>query len=494
MKQIVKNFNNLVKKTIFKVENKTNNKFIISSFNKFLITFISLLFLYLFYLSIPILYKKSWIQKNIEIQIRYEFKINLSTSSDISYRILPSPHFLIQNSKILLGDSKNLKSIADVKTLRVFISQKNFFNKEKMSLKKLLIDKANFSLLRKEFKILNKHSKRQFSNKKIKINNSNIFLKDNLSEIIAIIKIDKAALFFDNEKKLNLFKLKGNTFGVPFVFDFENKNYSIDNTKINFEAKSLNLNIFNEFIHEDSSSSFGKIIISILNSTFKTKYNVKEKLITFTSDNTKLNNSKINYSGKLSINPFDLDLNINLGNYKIFQLFNLNPIFKEFIESKLLFNDNLSLKISALASTNVKNQIFQNANINLNIVNGKINFDKTILTNDDIGLLELNKSNLYFENDKLILNTNLFLDIKNSDRLFSFLNTSKKSRKKIKNILINLDYDFSSNEIKFNKVKIDNRVLGDQFLNIIEGFSNNNSNNLIKTRRLLNKLLSIYEG
>ena len=236
------------------------------------------------------------------------------------------------------------------------------------------------------------------------------------------------------------------------------------------------------------------MIISILNSTFKTKYNIREKLIIFTSDNTKLNNSKINYSGKLSINPFDLDLNINLGNYKIFQLFNLNPIFKEFIESKLLFNDNLSLKISTLASTNVKNQIFQNANINLNIVNGKINFDKTILTNDDIGLLELNNSNLYFENDKLILNTNLFLDIKNSDRLFSFLNTRKKSRKKIKNILINLDYDFSNNEIKFNKVKIDNRELGDQFLNIIEGFNDNNSNNLIKTRRLLNKLLDIYEG
>ena len=49
MKQIAKNFNNLIKKTIFKVQNKTNTKFKISTFNKFLITFIGILFFYIFY-------------------------------------------------------------------------------------------------------------------------------------------------------------------------------------------------------------------------------------------------------------------------------------------------------------------------------------------------------------------------------------------------------------------------------------------------------------
>ena len=99
MKQIVKKFNNLVKKTIFKVQNKTNNKSRISTFNKYLITFIGLLFLYIFYLLTPLLYDKSWLQKNIEDKLLSEFKIKLSTSADISYRILPSPHFLIKNSK-----------------------------------------------------------------------------------------------------------------------------------------------------------------------------------------------------------------------------------------------------------------------------------------------------------------------------------------------------------------------------------------------------------
>ena len=70
MKQIVKNFNNLIKKTIFKLENKTNNKFHVSTFNKYIIAIISILFIYIFYLSIPLLYDKNWVQNKIVTKLR----------------------------------------------------------------------------------------------------------------------------------------------------------------------------------------------------------------------------------------------------------------------------------------------------------------------------------------------------------------------------------------------------------------------------------------
>jgi Txe/YoeB family toxin of Txe-Axe toxin-antitoxin module len=111
-----------------------------------------------------------------------------------------------------------------------------------------------------------------------------------------------------------------------------------------------------------------------------------------------------------------------------------------------------------------------------------------------MGSFELSNSNLFVQDNRLILNTNLLFDIKNSDKLYSFLNTKKMSRGKINNVLINFDYDFSSNEIKFNNVKIDNKKVGDQILNIIEEFENNNLNNTVKTKRLLNNLLDAYEG
>ena len=494
MKNIVKNFNNLIKKTIFKVKNKTNNKFKISNFNKFLITSIGILFLYTFYLLTPLLYDKNWVIKSIETKLLTEFKINLSPSSDISYRILPAPHFVIKDSKILSKNSKNQESIADVKILKIFLSKKNFFNKEDMNIKSVSINRANFTLLKHDLEALNSSSNIKFSNKKIEINKSNIFFRNNLNDIITIVKIDNAILFFDDEKLLNLFNLAGNVFTVPFTYRLNNQIDLIKKKKIYFEAKSLNLNILNESIKNKKNSTTGKNIISFLNSKINTNYVGGKKNITFTSNDSRIDSTKIDYSGKLSINPFDLNLNINLNNYRISKLFNFDPILIEFFQSGLLFNDNISLSASITANSNTKEEIFNNAEIKFSILNNQINLNNTKFINNDIGILELRNSNLFLKNNNLILNTDLLFDIKNSDRLFSFLNTNKKSRKEIKSVLINLEYNFLTNEIKFQNIKIDNNEVSDQFLNVIDGFTNNNSNNLIKSRQLLNKLFNIYEG
>ena len=111
-----------------------------------------------------------------------------------------------------------------------------------------------------------------------------------------------------------------------------------------------------------------------------------------------------------------------------------------------------------------------------------------------MGSLKLSDSSLFLQDNKLILNATFFFDIKDSDRLFSFLNTNKRLRKTIKDIIVNIDYDFLNNEIKFNNVKIDNNKTSDQFMNIIDGFRDNNLNNLIKSRRLLNELIEAYVG
>ena len=490
MKKTIKNFNNLVQRTIFKVENKTNSTFNISNFNKYLITVIALLFITLFYLLIPILYDKTWLQSNLESKLLNEFKVDLSTSADISYRILPAPHFLIRDSKILIDDGEKKKSIAEIKNFNVFLDQLSFFDKEKMSIKKVVINDANFTLLRNDLKILNNLSNKEFSKKEIQVNNSNIFFRNNLQEIIAIIKIDKATSFFEDKKSFNFINLKGEIFNTPFnLLSETNINQS---QKIDIDVKKLKLNFLNEsFIKNELIS--GENNISFLNSKIITKYSAEDKLIIFKSDNSRLDNSQINYNGELSINPFDLNLNIRLDNYKISNLFIINPILIEFIKSGLLFN-NISIKNSIIVNSNNQKEIFQNAQINLNIVNGKFNLNNTIFTNNKIGLFELKNSNLFLKDNNIILNTDILFEIKNSDALFSILNTNKQSRKDIKNILVNLNYDYLRNQIKFNNIKIDNNEVSDQFLNVIENLTDNNLNNLVKSKRLINKLLNIYEG
>ena len=130
----------------------------------------------------------------------------------------------------------------------------------------------------------------------------------------------------------------------------------------------------------------------------------------------------------------------------------------------------------------------------MRVLNGKISFDNSIFINNNIGLIKVSNSDLFLENDKLVLTSNLSIDIKDTDRLFSFLNTNKKSRKDIKNIKLNIIYDFLRNQIELKNIKINDNEVSDQFNNIVEGFIDNNSNNLTKSRKLLNELINLYEG
>jgi len=130
----------------------------------------------------------------------------------------------------------------------------------------------------------------------------------------------------------------------------------------------------------------------------------------------------------------------------------------------------------------------------LNIIKGKINLNKTKLFNTKIGSLELNNGNIYFKNDILTLNTDVMIDIHNTKELFSFLQTNKNFRKPINNILINLEYNFLTNQVDFNNLKINNKKGSDELLRILQLFNGNELHNLNKNKRLLNSLFKVYEG
>ena len=484
MKKIVKNFNNFIKKTIFKVENKTNDKFDVSNFSKYIIAIIVVLFIYIFYLSIPLLYDKNWVQNKIVTKLSDEFNINISNSFDISYRILPKPHYLIKDTKTAL---------AQIKELNVYISQNNLFNKDSIRINEVVIEEANFSLLKDNFKTFYKDSENKFSKKKIRINNSNIFFKDNLNEVISIIKISNAFLFFDEKNLFNLFDLKGEIFNIPFKLKYQN---TLDLQKqIEIKAPDLQLEVISNFFKKDKVLNGGMNNISILNSSINTKYSInKDQIIIFQSEDSRVSNSKLDYTGRLSINPFDLYFKVDVVDYKISNLFKSNSIIDEFIRSGLLFNENISVRTLINIKSRIKNEIFHDAKIVIKILNGRINFDNSLFVNNDIGLLKITNSDLFLENDKLILKTDLSIDIKNTDKLFSFLKTSKKSRKDIKDIRFSIIYDFLSNQIEFKNIKIDNNEVSNQFQKKVEGFIDNNSNKLINSRRLLNELINLYEG
>jgi len=507
MKKIVKIFENLVNKTLFnikkilfKYKKIINIELEVSSFNKYIISFISLLFFYLFYLSIPNLYDKTWVQNTIENKLLEEFNINFSISSEISYNILPSPHFLIKNSKVFRPDDGKTNSLAEIKKLKIFISQKNFFTKEKMYIKSVLIKDANFNLYELDFNLLDKINDKKLSNKKIDMIKSKIFFKDSSDKTYAIVKMSKAVLFSDKQELLNILDLTGEVFNLPFSLSLNQTIFSPEvnevNRKVNIDSNKIKLKIFNESTIRLNDIIDGLNNTTFLNSKISTKYNINKNKneIIFLSSESKIKNSSISYNGKLSTEPFDLSLDINLSKIEIVKILNNNSLFFELLKTQLFFNENLSADISLNTKFKKRDEIFNQAKFNFNIVNGTINFNQTKLINDKIGSLEVVNSLLYFDENKLILNSDIMIDIKNLDNLFSYLQTPKNKRNPIKKIYFNLNYDFSVDQIFLNSFRVDDGSNENEIIKIINNFYRNKGNNINVTRRMLNKLFSIYEG
>ena len=498
-KHLISLINNILLRNQDKKKNIFLNKFQfkISNFNKYLIFLISLMFIYLFYLSIPNLYSKDWVQNTFEEKLFDEFKINFSVSSEITYEILPSPHFIIRNAKIIDNTNDMSNEISEIKKLKIYLSQKNLFNKEKLKITSILIDQANFSVQPENIIFFKKLINKKFSNKKINIKNSNIFIKNNINETITIIKISKILLFHEAQKFLNNLNFKGEIFNLFFNLDLNKEikagNKSIMNTKL----ESLKLNISDESYKESKKITKGLNSISILNSKLNTSYNLTENLLIFESKKSKLINSNIYYKGKLSIKPFNFIIKVDMEKIKLTDWFNQNSIFVELLKNKTLLNKNINTQVSINSPKIVNNKLFNSASIKFNVIEGKINFDKTHLTNNKIGVLEITRSNLFFVNNDLIFNGDVNIEVKNSDNLFSFLQTVKKSRIPIKNIFINFDYNLTNNTTTLNKVNFDDRKMNKELEYIISTFNsqaNTASKNLIKNKNWLNKLIGAYSG
>ena len=280
------------------------------------------MFLYLFYLSIPSLYDKGTLQKDLSSKLINEFNINFSISSEINYSILPSPHILIKNAKIFNDDVNSPKEIVEIKELKIFISQKNFFRQSDIIIKNILINKANFFIQNDNFNFLNNYINKKFSEKKINVKNSNIFYKDQNDETISIFSISNLDLFFDDKKFINQLNSQGKIFQTPFKIQW-NKNFEneIKNTTL-FELKKLNFKTQNESSLEDGKYiAKNQSIIGGLNLVFD--YQIQDNLITLVSSNAKLikedikyedakSNESIKYNGVIKFDPFDLKLNIDL--------------------------------------------------------------------------------------------------------------------------------------------------------------------------------------
>tara|TARA_Y100000590_G_scaffold258860_1_gene290534 strand:- start:576 stop:2111 length:1536 start_codon:yes stop_codon:yes gene_type:complete len=476
--------------------NKKNKQ--ISNFNKYLIFLICSLFLYLFYLSIPSLYNKDDLQKSLTNKLADEFKINISISSDISYSILPAPNILVKNVKIYNNDLKNPKELSQIKKLKIFISQKKLYEPKYLKINKILIQDANFLIQEKDLEYFNNFINNKFSNKKIVIKKSNFFFKNKNDETISIFPISKLNLFYNEKKLINEITSNGKIFKFPFKLKWS-KNFQ---NKIEFitllNIKKLKLNMKNESSYENGIY-IAQNNVTIRNSKFFSNYKIKNNLISFDSENSRLLNSSLDYQGKIFLKPFDLMIDLNLDKINLKSFFNSDQNFKEIFKLESLYNTNFSARIILNVKKIINNKLFQNSKIFINFNNGKINFDNSFLQNEKIGKLNLYNSSIAIIDEQLIFKGSFGFKINDKKEFFRVFQIPKKFRKNLENIFFDIEINMFTNKLKIKNFKINHlKAATDQniqlILNEYNAFESNRIKNWVSLKNFVNRIFESYLG
>jgi hypothetical protein len=473
----------------------------ISRFNKILIFLIALLFLYLFYLSIPSLYDKGRVQKHLSDYILKEFNINLSLSSDIKYSILPSPHIVIKNAKIFSNDSSNVNEISQIKKLKIFISQKtlfkSLFDEKKIKINKILIENANFLVNADNLKYYNNFINNKLSEKKIKVLKSNFFYKNDKNETISIFYISEIKLYYLKEKLINQLLIKGETYKFPFNIKW-NKDFKLGGKKItNFKVKKLGLEIKN--ISEiKEKKHFGDNVIYIKNIKLNTKYELDDNKLDFISKELKSKSEIPYYNGEILFNPFNLELDLTLPKISIKEILNIGNFFNEILKTNLLFNQNISTTININSEKITSKKIFDNFKLSLKINNGKIDFDNSFFVSKKIGSLTLKDSSIFIKKNQLIFNGSFNFQVNNQENFYKSFQISKKNRKPIKDIFFEIDMNFINNDLQVKNVRINEGdiITTDKFERFLSDMNNVDlsNKNWIYIKRFTNKIFQNYDG
>jgi len=425
---------------------------------------IAFVFLSSLYFSIPTFYNYENFDKEIQKQISKDFKLNLKNISSITYLMIPTPHFLIEECDIyFLNEPK--KKILKVKNLKINIFSKNLHKKEKIELKNIRLNKVDLDLQFIDIKNFYNHLKNNIT-KPIYLANANFFFRDQNKEIISISKIKKFKYFFDFQNKSKKLNILGNLFGSNFKFDWE-KNFSNPYVTLsNIYFKNPNLIISNKFNNENENFIKAKTNVQFLRNSLDLNYKFNQDNIELIDDKSKIfNHSKL--IGNINLDPFFFDLNLILSGVRVKTV--LDNLFlnlhKTNQSTNLNFNGNLKINLNE-----INNRLFENLIININFLEEKISLNESSLILTKIGKINFSDPSMYERNQKLFVKSKIKFDINDQQELYRKFLIPRQNRIDLNEIYFEVEYNIDDGKyflssINFNESE-NNQTIFHQINNI----------------------------
>jgi len=424
--------------------------------SKIILSSIIVFFTVILFLSLPILFKYNNLQNIIEKKFYTEFKINLKILGDISFKIFPRPHYLVNKANLDLNIEDDKSSIIEIKNLKIFIPTNKIYSKTEINIEGFEIHNTNIYFNIKDILDFRNHLYYKI-NKPIYIKKSKLFLLDKNKKTILISPIKKIKYLINNKNNSKELKIKGNIFDVDY-YSFWKRDYDNPNKTLNeIRLKNPNLFIKNFFSFKGKLFFKGKSSINFLNENIIINYLMKDSKIYIDSPNQN-SSQKIKLNSKIELDPFFFDAKINIDHKDTnFLIDNLLSIILNSKEEYLgNMNGNLTLVVN-----NLKNSIINNGNINLSIKEKVIKLEKSLFEIKGIG--KIRSDFRYYENKgDLIFASENILEITNKKEFSRKFQVNSKSVKNINKIYFDLEKNIDNGEISISNIYL-NKIETENF-------------------------------
>ncbi len=416
---------------------------------------IGIIFSSLTILSLPVLFNYESKVVKIEKNFYQNFKLNLKSSGNISYKPFPKPHLLVEKASINFPKSEKKDEFINTSNLKIFISLRDIYLRTFYNFLSAEISKTNIYLELSDIIKIRKHLYQKI-NKPIDFNDCKIFINNNKKEVILISPVNKILYKINNKTKIKHFDIHGEIFGLNFKSEWK-RNYSTPEQSfhsINFYNPNIEIkNIFNSKENEKLNA-----LTEIIFAQDKLKYELKfnKDSIEIISPNKKITN--FNIDSKIQLNPFYFNGGITIKNKKV------ENIIDNFLLNLVFYDKNYLGNLSGIFKIkfrNLNNKLIKNGEINLIVNEQKINFKEAYFQLDKVGEISSSISFLEKKEEIKFISKNELI-IKNHIEFAKIFQVGSKKIKNIKKIYFDLEKivgskDFILKNIKLNDVSNDRK-------------------------------------
>ena len=346
--------------------------------------------------------------------------------------------------------------------MKIYVNIKNLHNQNKLKIKNIVISEANFNINKNSYNYINNYFKKKISNKKIQIKKSKIFFRENNSKknVVTLSTINKAMLLYDQKNNSNKMIIEGSIYNTKYNLTLLRNLYKKDTTDLKIEFKKLNAIIKNTFSKDQNieSNYNGKTSINFSGTKINSSYKIVDRLISLQSENSILNNKNIEFKGEINTSPFYYNIDVNLDNINAIKLIKNLSNLENLVDEKILLNKNLNGKIVFNINSLKGTKFFDKAIINLNIINGKLVLNNSVLISNKIGKMFFKDSVIEIIDNKKIFKSKILFKISNEKKFYQELQISKNVRIKLNDIYFELEKDLNIDQIDIYKLILNKEV------------------------------------